>query len=107
MLPSPPKNPQSRPPTIRCPPPPHTCRFPTLCHLIELTPPPSQILDKKDLTPAAKYLSAGRQLAYAGYLTFDTLGFLGSTGMLEAATQKKFQRYAQKLWFSGIALSLF
>jgi peroxin-11B len=69
----------------------------------------SVALDNKALSPVSKYLTAGRQLAYAGYLTLDTLGFFASAKIItkmSPATGKRTQHEAQKLWLAGITFSL-
>ena len=60
------------------------------------------------LTPVAKYLTALRQIGYAGYLTLDTVGFFASTKIISMSpiTQARINRNAQKLWMTGIAASI-
>ncbi|KAI5844092.1 peroxisomal biogenesis factor 11 [Tricharina praecox] len=68
----------------------------------------SEALDSKTLTPVAKYLTALRQIGYAGYLTLDTVGFFASTKIITMSpiTQARLNRNAQKLWMTGIAASI-
>ncbi|KAF8978019.1 Peroxisomal membrane protein PMP27 [Entomortierella lignicola] len=50
----------------------------------------------------AKYFTIGRQLAYAGYLTFDGLIFIDGSGAYKFQNIKKYNEYASRFWLTGI-----
>jgi len=61
--------------------------------------------DSKMGDPVVKYLAVGRQLGYAGYLTFDAVTVLDAAGIRKWEGAKRLQREAYKGWFAGIACS--
>jgi len=52
-----------------------------------------------------KYLSVGRQLGYAGYLTFDAMTYLDAAGIRPSPAAKRLSREAYKFWFTGLLCS--
>ena len=61
--------------------------------------------DSKNLDPVIKYCAVGRQLGYAGYLTFDTLTFLDAAGIRKSPTAKRLQQEAYRFWMIGLLFS--
>lgn len=62
--------------------------------------------DAKALDPVLRYATVGRQLGYAGYLTFDLATLLDAIGVRKSAKAKTFQREAYRFWAIGILCSL-
>jgi len=62
--------------------------------------------DKKDIDPVLKFLAVGRQLGYAGYLSFDSLCVLDATGIKKWEKAKALQKQAQTFWMMGLASSI-
>jgi len=54
-----------------------------------------------------RFCAVGRQIGYAGYMTFDNLSFLHTVGIkkFEANTGKKLQDYAYKAWLLGLSFN--
>ncbi|KAL7275119.1 Peroxisomal membrane protein PMP27 [Rhizina undulata] len=65
-----------------------------------------QAKDNKSLDPVLRYCAVGRQLGYAGYLTFDAMSWLDATGLWKGKSGKKLQEQAYKAWMFGIIFSL-
>lgn len=64
--------------------------------------------DAKALTSSEaflKYCTVGRQLGYAGYLTFDNLTFLDSAGIRRSDGAKRAQVKAYQAWMVGLIFS--
>ncbi|KAI9736501.1 MAG: Peroxisomal membrane protein PMP27 [Claussenomyces sp. TS43310] len=61
--------------------------------------------DTKGGDAIAKYLSVGRQLGYAGYLTFDAATVLDSVGIKKWDGAKRLTREAYRAWFAGLICS--
>jgi peroxin-11B len=61
--------------------------------------------DSKNLDPVIKYCAVGRQLGYAGYMTFDTLTFLDAAGIRKSPTAKRLQQEAYRCWMIGLLFS--
>jgi peroxin-11B len=61
--------------------------------------------DSKNPDPVVKYLTVGRQLGYAGYLTFDAITYLDAAGIRPSPAAKRLQREAYKSWFAGLTFS--
>lgn len=55
--------------------------------------------------PIVKYLAVGRQLGYAGYLTFDALTYLDAAGIRPNESAKRLGREAYKFWLAGLVCS--
>lgn len=55
-----------------------------------------------------KYTSFARQLAYAGYLTFDALVWTNAVKFtrLDPVTAAKVNRISQRFWLAGILFSI-
>ncbi|KAF9352820.1 Peroxisomal membrane protein PMP27 [Mortierella sp. NVP85] len=52
------------------------------------------------------FCTAGKQLSYAGYLTYDALIFLDGAGAYKFKNIKRYTELASKFWLSGITFSL-
>ncbi|KAK3808735.1 MAG: peroxisomal biogenesis factor 11 [Benniella sp.] len=52
------------------------------------------------------FCTAGKQLSYAGYLTYDALIFLDGAGAYKFKNIKGYTELASKFWLSGITFSL-
>ena len=61
--------------------------------------------DAKSNDAVVKYLTVGRQLGYAGYLTFDAITYLDAAGIRPSPAAKRLQREAYKSWFAGLTFS--
>ncbi|TVY38270.1 Peroxisomal membrane protein [Lachnellula subtilissima] len=61
--------------------------------------------DSKSLDPVIKYCAVGRQLGYAGYLSFDAATVLDAAGIRKFEAAKRFQREAYKCWAVGLFFS--
>ena len=61
--------------------------------------------DSKTLDPVIKYCAVGRQLGYAGYMTFDTLTFLDAAGIKKSPIAKRLQQEAYRCWMIGLVFS--
>ncbi|KAF9183622.1 Peroxisomal membrane protein PMP27 [Haplosporangium sp. Z 767] len=53
-----------------------------------------------------RFCAVGKQLSYAGYLTFDALIFLDGAGAYKFKNIKRYTELANKFWLAGIAFSL-
>lgn len=62
--------------------------------------------DAKSLDPVVRFLTAGRQLGYAGYMSCDTLTYLDAAGVRPSLLAKRLQREAYKFWLAGISFSV-
>jgi hypothetical protein len=62
--------------------------------------------DAKTLDPVLRYAAVGRQLGYAGYLSFDAATVLDSVGAYKSPRAKTFQREAYRFWAFGIIFSV-
>jgi len=47
----------------------------------------------------------GRQLGYAGYLSFDALTFLDAAGIRKSVATARLQREAYRCWMAGLLFS--
>ncbi|TVY73196.1 Peroxisomal membrane protein PMP27 [Lachnellula suecica] len=61
--------------------------------------------DSKSLDPVIKYCAVGRQLGYAGYLTFDAVTVIDAVGIRKFEGAKRMQREAYKCWATGLFFS--
>jgi len=61
--------------------------------------------DQRGGDPILKYLAVGRQLGYAGYLTFDALTYLDAAGIRPNASAKRLSKEASKFWLAGLTCS--
>ncbi|KAF1349894.1 peroxisomal biogenesis factor 11 [Delphinella strobiligena] len=62
--------------------------------------------DAKNVDPVVRYLTAARQLGYAGYMTCDTLTYLDVAGVRPSEAAKRFQKQASKFWLAGLSFSV-
>ncbi|KAF8926255.1 peroxisomal biogenesis factor 11 [Dissophora ornata] len=53
-----------------------------------------------------RLFSVGKQLAYAGYLTYDALIFLDGAGAHKFQNIKRYNELANKFWLTGIVFSI-
>lgn len=58
------------------------------------------------IDPVARFLTVGRQLGYAGYMSADTLTYLDAAGIRPSLAAKRMQREAYKFWLAGISFSV-
>jgi peroxin-11B len=56
--------------------------------------------------PVLRYTAVGRQLGYAGYLTFDAATVLDAAGVRKWSRAKDAQREAYRFWAMGLAFSV-
>jgi len=61
--------------------------------------------DSKTLDPVVKYCAVGRQLGYAGYLTFDAVTYLDAAGIRKSPATQRLQREAYRCWMIGLLFS--
>lgn len=52
-----------------------------------------------------RYCTVGKQLCYAGYLTYDALIFLDGAGAYKFVNIKRYNELANKFWLAGIVFS--
>jgi peroxin-11B len=62
--------------------------------------------DAKTMDPVLRYATVGRQLGYAGYLSFDLATLLDALGVKKSAQAKSLQREAYRFWAMGLLCSL-
>ncbi|KAM0286801.1 hypothetical protein ACHAQH_000821 [Verticillium albo-atrum] len=62
--------------------------------------------DAKTMDPVLRYAAVGRQLGYAGYLSFDMATVLDAVGIRKSPRAKTLQREAYRFWAMGIACSI-
>ncbi|CEJ85714.1 Putative Peroxisomal biogenesis factor 11 [[Torrubiella] hemipterigena] len=62
--------------------------------------------DAKSMDPVLRYAAIGRQLGYAGYLTFDALTLPDAIGFRKSPSTKTFTQQAQRFWAMGITFSI-
>jgi peroxin-11B len=61
--------------------------------------------DSKSLDPVVKYCAVGRQLGYAGYLSFDAVTVLDAAGIRKFEGAKRLQLEAYRCWAAGLFFS--
>ncbi|OLN85167.1 Peroxisomal membrane protein PMP30A [Colletotrichum chlorophyti] len=66
----------------------------------------AQASDNKTTDPILRYAAVGRQLGYAGYLTFDAATVLDATGIRKWDGAKKLQKEAFRFWAIGLIFSI-
>ncbi|KAK6599047.1 peroxisomal biogenesis factor 11 [Botrytis cinerea] len=69
------------------------------------TPTAAIAADSKSLDPVIKYCAVGRQLGYAGYLTFDAFTVLDAAGIRKSPSTKRIQKEAYRFWLMGLLFS--
>ncbi|KAI1866873.1 uncharacterized protein JN550_007420 [Neoarthrinium moseri] len=62
--------------------------------------------DSKSLDPVLRYAAVGRQLGYAGYLTFDMATVLDAVGIRKWEGAKAAQKEAYRFWAMGLLCSI-
>jgi len=62
--------------------------------------------DAKSMDPILKYMTVGRQLGYAGYLSFDAATVLDAAGVRKWEGAKRAQKEAYRFWTMGLACSV-
>ena len=62
--------------------------------------------NKSPVDPVLRYLAAGRQLGYAGYMTLDTVTVIDVIGVRKLASVKRVQDNAYRCWLSGLTCSV-
>ncbi|OHE94517.1 peroxisomal biogenesis factor 11 [Colletotrichum orchidophilum] len=62
--------------------------------------------DAKTMDPVLRYAAVGRQLGYAGYLTFDAATVLDAAGIKKWEGAKRLQKEAYRFWAIGIIFSI-
>ncbi|KAF4781221.1 peroxisomal biogenesis factor 11 [Colletotrichum paranaense] len=62
--------------------------------------------DAKTMDPVLRYAAVGRQLGYAGYLTFDAATVLDAAGIRKWEGAKRLQKEAYRFWAIGILFSV-
>ncbi|WYZ35616.1 hypothetical protein EsH8_X_000263 [Colletotrichum jinshuiense] len=62
--------------------------------------------DAKTTDPVLRYAAVGRQLGYAGYLTFDAATVLDAAGIKKWEGAKKLQKEAYRFWAIGLIFSV-
>ncbi len=66
----------------------------------------AQAADAKNPDPVVQYTSVGRQLGYAGYLTFDAGTVLDAAGIYKSPAAKHLQENAFRCWAAGLTFSV-
>ncbi len=62
--------------------------------------------EAKDGDALLRYMAVGRQLGYAGYLTFDLATLGDAVGVRKSVNAKRWQTEAYRCWAAGIACSV-
>ena len=62
--------------------------------------------DAKSIDPFLRYAAVGRQLGYAGYLTFDAVGLPDAVGFRKLADAKGLANHAYRCWAVGLLFSV-
>ncbi|RKF63815.1 Peroxisomal membrane protein PMP27 [Erysiphe neolycopersici] len=58
--------------------------------------------DSKNLDTMLRFCAVGRQLGYAGYLSFDAAVYFDAAGILKSPSVKRIQRESNKCWICGL-----
>ncbi|KAJ5835743.1 Peroxisomal biogenesis factor 11 [Penicillium robsamsonii] len=61
--------------------------------------------NKSPVDPVLRYLTIGRQLGYAGYLTLDAVTVIDAIGIRKLASAKRLQDSAYRSWGAGLIFS--
>lgn len=64
------------------------------------------VADNKAMDPVLRYTAVGRQLGYAGYLTFDAATLLDTLGVRKWEGAKRAQKEAFRFWAIGLLFSV-
>ncbi len=62
--------------------------------------------DAKNMDPVLRYAAVGRQLGYAGYLTFDMATLPDALGIRKSPAAKRLQQEAYRFWAMGLLCSV-
>jgi peroxin-11B len=66
----------------------------------------AQAADAKTVEPFLRYAAVGRQLGYAGYLSFDSLTVGDALGVHKLKSAKTLQQHAYRFWAMGLVFSI-
>ncbi|KAH0491555.1 hypothetical protein TgHK011_002980 [Trichoderma gracile] len=66
----------------------------------------AQAADAKAVEPFLRYATVGRQLGYAGYLTFDALTVGDAAGIRKWRHAQTLQQHAYRCWAMGLVFSI-
>ncbi|KAM0246911.1 hypothetical protein ACHAQJ_010033 [Trichoderma viride] len=66
----------------------------------------AQAADAKTLEPFLRYAAVGRQIGYAGYLSFDALTVGDAAGIRKWHAAKTLQQHAYRFWAMGLIFSI-
>ncbi|KAK4060128.1 hypothetical protein H0G86_007870 [Trichoderma simmonsii] len=66
----------------------------------------AQAADAKAVEPFLRYAAVGRQVGYAGYLTFDALTVGDAAGIRKWHAAKTLQQHASRFWAMGLIFSI-
>ena len=62
--------------------------------------------DSKSMDPILKFLTVGRQLGYAFYMSFDALAYFDQAGIKKFEGAARMQREAYRAWFAGLLFNI-
>ncbi|KAL7895284.1 peroxisomal biogenesis factor 11 [Trichoderma sp. SZMC 28014] len=66
----------------------------------------AQAADAKNLEPFLRYAAVGRQIGYAGYLSFDMLTLGDAAGIRKWSAAKTLTQHAFRFWAMGLVFSV-
>ncbi|EHK25001.1 uncharacterized protein TRIVIDRAFT_30323 [Trichoderma virens Gv29-8] len=66
----------------------------------------AQAADAKAIEPFLRYAAVGRQIGYAGYLSFDALTVGDAAGIRKWHAAKTLQQHAYRFWAMGLIFSI-
>ncbi|KAL7946586.1 peroxisomal biogenesis factor 11 [Trichoderma barbatum] len=66
----------------------------------------AQAADAKAVEPFLRYAAVGRQIGYAGYLSFDALTVGDAAGIRKWRAAKTLQQHAYRFWAMGLVFSI-
>ncbi|KAL7932642.1 peroxisomal biogenesis factor 11 [Trichoderma chlorosporum] len=66
----------------------------------------AQAADAKAIEPFLRYAAVGRQIGYAGYLSFDALTVGDAAGIRKWHAAKTLQQHAYRFWAMGLVFSI-
>ncbi|KAJ9293937.1 hypothetical protein DTO271G3_7313 [Paecilomyces variotii] len=62
--------------------------------------------NKAPVDPILRYLAVGRQLGYAGYMSYDTITVIHALGIKKLQNPKKMQENAYRAWLASLVFSV-
>ncbi|KAK5135787.1 hypothetical protein LTR08_004613 [Meristemomyces frigidus] len=62
--------------------------------------------DSKTLDPILKFLTVGRQLGYAMYMTFDAVAYFDTAGIKKFEGAARMQKEAYRAWLAGLLCNI-